>query len=91
MRIKTKARRWRPLRFPHLKEKNETTMSKTRPSCAPELRQQMVELVRTERSAEELAYDLFVFDTFQPINVGDWIAGLDDSHRHGRSWLDPAE
>ncbi len=81
----TKARRWEPLTVPPLEGKKEATMSKTRPPCAPELRQQMVELVRTERSAEELAYDLFVFDTFQPINVGDWIASLDDSHHLTRN------
>ncbi len=58
----------------------ESTMSKTRPPYAPEFRQQMVELVRAGRSAEELARE------FEPSAqaIRNWLAQADrDEGRRG--------
>ncbi len=55
-------------------------MSKTRPPYAPEFRQQMVELVRAGRSAEELARE------FEPSAqaIRNWVAQTDrDEGRRG--------
>ena len=53
-------------------------MSKTRPPCPPEFRQQMVELVRAGRSVEELAGE---FDPSAQA-IHNWVAQADrEEHR----------
>jgi transposase len=65
----------------------ESTMSKTRRSYAPEFRRQLVELVQTGRSPEELARE------FEPTaqSIRNWVAQAERDAGRGNGGLTTAE